>query len=55
MSEQEVIDAAKKAGLIFNEEMLEGDKPAYQWHIDRLVKFAEECYERGYNEGYTAG
>lgn len=45
-TEDDIIQLAIEAELVFNTEMLEG-KGAHQWHIDRLVKFVQ-LFEQKY-------
>ena len=53
MNRQEIITLAESLGLLYPEPKSSSDytSPAHMRLISKLEKFAEECYEKGYNEG----
>ena len=55
MTRQEIIQLAESLGLLYPEPKSSSDynHPAHMRLISRLEKFAEECYNQGYDIGAT--
>ncbi len=55
MNRQEIITLAESLGLLYPEPKSSSDynHPAHMRLISKLEKFAEECYNQGYNIGAT--
>ena len=55
MTRQEVITLAESVGLLYPEPKSSSDytHPAHMRLISKLEKFAEECYNQGYDIGAT--
>ena len=55
MNRQEIITLAESLGLLYPEPKSSSDynHPAHMRLISRLEKFAEECYNQGYDIGAT--
>lgn len=55
MNRQEVIILAESLGLLYPEPKSSSDynSPAHMRLISKLEKFAEECYNQGYDIGAT--
>ena len=53
MNQQQLIDLATKHGLIFLTEEHPKTNPNHQRLLSKLEKFAEECYNQGYDIGAT--
>lgn len=55
MNRKEIIQLAEKLGLLYPEPMSSSDynHPQHQRLISKLEKFAEECYNQGYDIGAT--
>ena len=55
MNRQEIITLAESLGLLYPEPKSSSDynHPAHMRLISKLEKFAEECYNRGYDIGAT--
>lgn len=51
MKQAEIIQLAQDCGLLFFTEEFPKSAPAQQRLISRLMKFAEECYNQGYDNG----
>lgn len=51
MNRKEIIELAEKVGLLVKNENFPYNAPAQQRLISRLMKFAEECYNQGYDNG----
>ena len=55
MNRQEIITLAESLGLLYPEPKSSSDynHPAHMRLISRLEKFAQECYNQGYDIGAT--
>ncbi len=55
MTRQEIITLAESLGLLYTEPKSSSDynSPAHMRLISKLEKFAEECYNQGYDIGAT--
>jgi hypothetical protein len=55
MNRQEIITLAESLGLLYPEPKSSSDynHPAHMRLISKLEKFAEECYNQGYDIGAT--
>ena len=55
MNRNEIIQLAESLGLLYPEPKSSSDynHPAHMRLISRLEKFAEECYNQGYDIGAT--
>ena len=55
MTRQEIITLAESVGLLYPEPKSSSDytSPAHMRLISKLEKFAEECYNQGYDTGAT--
>ena len=55
MNRQEIITLAESLGLLYTEPKSSSDynHPAHMRLISKLEKFAEECYNQGYDIGAT--
>ena len=53
MNQQQLIGLATKHGLIFLTEEHTKTNPNHQRLLSKLEKFAEECYNEGYDIGAT--
>ena len=55
MTRQEIITLAESLGLLYPEPKSSSDynHPAHMRLISKLEKFAEECYNQGYDVGAT--
>ena len=55
MNRQEIITLAETLGLLYPEPKSSSDynHPAHMRLISKLEKFAEECYNQGYDIGAT--
>ena len=55
MNRQEIITLAESLGLLYPEPKSSSDynSPAHMRLISKLEKFAEECYNQGYDVGAT--
>ena len=55
MTRQEIITLAETLGLLYPEPKSSSDynHPAHMRLISKLEKFAEECYNQGYDIGAT--
>ena len=55
MKRQEIITLAESLGLLYTEPKSSSDynHPAHMRLISKLEKFAEECYNQGYDIGAT--
>jgi regulator of RNase E activity RraB len=55
MTRQEIITLAESLGLLYPEPKSSSDynHPAHMRLISKLEKFAEECYNQGYDIGAT--
>ena len=55
MNRQEIITLAESLGLLYPEPKSSSDynHPAHTRLISKLEKFAEECYNQGYDIGAT--
>ena len=55
MNRQEIITLAESLGLLYTEPKSSSDysSPAHMRLISKLEKFAEECYNQGYDIGAT--
>ena len=55
MNRQEIITLAESLGLLYPEPKSSSDynSPAHMRLISKLEKFAEECYNQGYDIGAT--
>jgi regulator of RNase E activity RraB len=55
MNRQEIITLAESLGLLYPEPKSSSDynHPAHMRFISKLEKFAEECYNQGYDIGAT--
>ena len=55
MNRQEIIQLAESLGLLYPEPKSSSDynHPAHMRLISKLEKFAEECYNQGYDIGAT--
>lgn len=55
MNRKEIIQLAEKLGLLYPEPVSSSDynHPQHQRLISKLEKFAEECYNQGYDIGST--
>ena len=55
MTRQEIITLAESLGLLYPEPKSSSDynSPAHMRLISRLEKFAQECYNQGYDIGAT--
>ena len=55
MTRQEIITLAESLGLLYPEPKSSSDynSPAHMRLISKLEKFAEECYNQGYDIGAT--
>ena len=55
MNRQEIITLAESLGLLYLEPKSSSDynHPAHMRLISKLEKFAEECYNQGYDVGAT--
>ena len=55
MNRQEIITLAESVGLLYPEPKSSSDynHPAHMRLISRLEKFAQECYNQGYDIGAT--
>ena len=54
MNRKEIIQLAEELGLLYPEPISSSDynHPAHMRLISKLEKFAEECYDRGSEDGY---